>query len=71
MPSESVAFFNRMEKKLPAGTKAKTGEKCPQGGIWYPVGNSKQTRAIGTGNIMPPTPNGETHWVLKEATGDK
>jgi hypothetical protein len=56
---------------LPPGTKAKTGEKCPQGGVWHPVGNAHETRAIGLGNVMPPTPAKETHWILKQATGNK
>ncbi|MBP0717128.1 hypothetical protein ABXK61_28010 [Burkholderia sola] len=50
---------------------ANIGEKCPQGGTWHPVGNPNDTRSIGIGNIMPPTPNGERHWVLKTPTGDK
>ncbi len=50
---------------------ANIGEKCPQGGTWHPVGNPSDTRSIGIGNIMPPTPNGERHWVLKTPTGDK
>jgi hypothetical protein len=50
---------------------ANIGEKCPQGGTWHPVGNPSDTRSIGIGNIMPPTPNGEPHWVLKTPTGDK
>nr|BFD44140.1 hypothetical protein FFPRI1PSEUD_56390 [Pseudomonas sp. FFPRI_1] len=49
---------------------AKVGEKCPQGGTWHPVGNTRDTRSIGVNNIMPPTPNGEAHWVLQKATGD-
>lgn len=56
---------------LPAGTKAKTGEKCPQGGDWHPVGNAREERSIGIGNVMPPTPKGETHWVLKKPTGNR
>jgi hypothetical protein len=52
-------------------TKAKTGESCPQGGIWHPVGSPNETRAIGVGNTMPPTPNGAKEWVLKTKTGDK
>ncbi|UST77256.1 hypothetical protein [Pseudomonas siliginis] len=56
---------------LPAGTTANTGESCPQGGIWHPVGNPSETRAIGINNKMPPTPAGETHWVLQTPTGDK
>jgi hypothetical protein len=56
---------------LPAGTTANTCESCPQGGIWHPVGNASEERAIGIDNKMPPTPKGETHWVLKTPTGDK
>lgn len=55
---------------LKAGTTAKIGEDCPQGGVWYPVGNTSATRSIGINNKMPPTPNGESHWVLKTPTGD-
>ncbi len=49
---------------------AKTGEKCPQGGIWNPVDEPDKTRAIGIGNRMPPTQDGDTLWVLKMPTGD-
>ena len=51
-------------------TTAKPGEKCPEGGTWFPVNNDKDTRSIGINNIMPPTPNKEAHWVLKFATGN-
>lgn len=30
---------------IKAGTK--TGEKCPQGGMWHPVGNPSETLSIG------------------------
>ncbi len=56
---------------LPAGTTAKTGEKCPQGGVWYPKGKPNDTRSIGIGNTMPTTTDGDTEWVLKTPTGDK
>ncbi|WP_177330420.1 hypothetical protein [Pseudomonas sp. MRSN 12121] len=55
---------------LKAGATAEIGEKCPQGGIWYPVGNPSSIRSFGIGNTMTPTPNGENHWVLKTPTGD-
>ncbi|CAI8898936.1 hypothetical protein EMIT0324P_30808 [Pseudomonas chlororaphis] len=55
---------------LKAGATAEISEKCPQGGIWYPAGSPDKTRSIGIGNTMPPTPNGESHWVLKTPTGD-
>lgn len=56
---------------LPAGTKAKTGEDCPQGGVWHPVGKPDKVRSIGIGNTMPTTDEGDTEWVLKTPTGDK
>lgn len=52
-----------------ANITAKVGEKCPHGGIWYPVGNPSVTRSIGINNIMPPTPNNEAYWVLKTPSG--
>jgi hypothetical protein len=54
---------------LKPGTTANIGEKCPQGGVWHPVGDSSATRSIGIGNTMPPTPNNEEYWVLKTPTG--
>ena len=47
---------------------AKTGEKCTQGGLWYPKGKPNETRAIGITNIMPPIKNGDT-WVLGTPSG--
>lgn len=52
--------------------EAKTGEKCPQGGIWHPKDCTESTRAIGVNDVMPPSPTGCGElWVLKVATGDK
>lgn len=56
---------------LKAGATAEIGDKCPQGGTWHPAGSPDNTRSIGIGNKMPPTPNGESHWVLETPTGDK
>lgn len=54
-----------------AKSEAKTGEKCPQGGIWYPKDCIENTRAIGIKDVMPPSPTGCSQvWVLKVATGD-
>jgi hypothetical protein len=41
--------------------KQKLVKNAPQGGVWHPVSNAKETRSIGIGNVMPPTPKGETH----------
>jgi hypothetical protein len=56
---------------LPAGTKAKVGGSCPESGGWHPVGNPLELRSIGIHDKMPMTPKGETHWVLKAATGGR
>jgi len=42
---------------------AKTGEKCPKGGLWHPKGKPEETYAIGISNIMPPIEGGDT-WLL-------
>ena len=58
-------LLNSMDK-----TKAKTGEKCPQGGIWHPLGKPHKKRSIGTGNVMPSTDEGDTLWTLETPSGD-
>jgi hypothetical protein len=48
---------------------AKTGEKCPKGGLWYPEGKPEdETSAIGIENKMPPIEGGDT-WVLGTPSG--
>ncbi|MFA6062929.1 MAG: hypothetical protein WC736_10040 [Gallionella sp.] len=55
---------------LSAGAQAKTGTKCPQGGIWHPLNKPKETRSIGINNVMPPNSEGGSQiWVLKIPTG--
>jgi hypothetical protein len=64
----TVTFLNNNFSKY---MTAETGEKCPKGGIWYPIDCPESTRAIGVGNVMPPAPEGcSSTWVLKTATGD-
>jgi len=60
-----------MTKTLDSIVVAKSGEKCPEGGIWHPAGNQQEARAIGRGHVMRPTPNQEPHWVLLLATGQE
>ncbi len=40
--------------KLPIGTTAKTGENCPESGIWKVIGSPSTTAPIAKGNRMPP-----------------
>lgn len=52
-----------MEKE-PIGTTAKTGEKCPESGIWKVVGNPSTTAPIAKGNTMPPYKDKAVIWKL-------
>lgn len=43
---------------------AKTGQKCPQSGIWQVVGFPTTTAPIAKGNKMPPYKNKGVIWML-------
>lgn len=47
----------------PLGTTARTGEICPESGIWKPV-NGSTTAPIAKGNHMPPYNGAATVWTL-------
>lgn len=47
----------------PIGTTARTGETCPESGIWKPQ-NGTTTAPIAAGNRMPPYNNVATIWTL-------
>lgn len=50
--------------KKPLGTKAKTGEVCPESGVWKVVGTPSTTAPIAKGNRMPPYNGGSATWEL-------
>lgn len=52
--------------KLPIGTTAKTGEKCPESGVWKVIGTPSTTAPIAKGNIMPPYGNKAVVWSLAQ-----
>jgi len=49
--------------KAPLGTTARTGETCPESGVWRPQ-NGNTTAPISKGNRMPPYNNQATTWIL-------
>lgn len=51
--------------KSPIGTTGKTGEKCPESGVWAPQGSST-TAPIAKGNTFPPYAGKSVIWVLKK-----
>jgi hypothetical protein len=50
--------------KKPIGTKAKTGENCPESGVWKVVGTPSTTAPIAEGNKMPPYGGNAVTWEL-------
>jgi hypothetical protein len=53
-----------MMSKKPIGTTAKTGERCPESGVWKVVGNPTTTAPIAEGNTMPPYCGKAVTWQL-------
>lgn len=49
---------------LPVGTTARTGEICPESGVWQVVGTPTTTAPIAKSNRMPPYANKAVTWKL-------
>ena len=50
--------------KAPIGTLAKTGEICPESGVWQVVGTPSTTAPIAKSNRMPPYSGKSATWKL-------
>jgi len=48
----------------PIGTTARTGETCPESGVWKVVGSPSTTAPIARGNRMPPYDGKAVTWQL-------
>jgi len=46
------------------GTTARTGQTCPESGVWQVVGSSTTTAPIAKGNTMPPYGGQAVTWKL-------
>lgn len=51
-------------KRAPLGTKARTGEICPESGVWKVESSPSTTAPIAKGNRMPPYDGKAVTWVL-------
>jgi hypothetical protein len=49
----------------PLGTTARTGEKCPESGVWEVVGIPSTTAPIAEHNVMPPYAGRAVTWRLR------
>lgn len=50
--------------RKPIGTRARTGESCPESGVWRVDGTPSTTAPIAKGNRMPPYGGRAVTWVL-------
>lgn len=48
----------------PVGTTARTGEICPESGVWKVLGTPSTTAPIAKGNRMPPYRGKAVTWQL-------
>jgi hypothetical protein len=48
----------------PIGTTARTGQHCPESGVWEVVGTPTTTAPIAEGNVMPPFKGNAVTWKL-------
>lgn len=52
------------QTRTPIGTHAKTGQRCPESGIWKVVGTPTTTAPIAKHNVMPPYKDKAVTWEL-------
>ncbi len=52
--------------RSPLGTRARTGESCPESGIWEVEGTPSTTAPIAKGNRMPPYGGKAVTWILTQ-----
>jgi hypothetical protein len=63
MPFE-VGYLNLLVmSRLAIGTTARTGQSCPESGVWRASSNGT-TAPIAKGNTMPPAGGVATTWTL-------
>lgn len=53
-----------MQTKSPIGTTVRTGETCPESGVWEVVGYPTTTAPIAKGNRVPPYRDQAVTWRL-------
>lgn len=56
--------MNFSGNRVPLGTTARTGETCPESGVWEAQSRPSTTAPIAKGNRMPPYNNQAVTWKL-------
>jgi hypothetical protein len=52
--------------KKPIGTRCRTGEECPESGVWKTETQPGTTAPIAKGNRFPPYNGAAVVWILKQ-----
>jgi len=60
-----VTYSFASSTRKPIGTTARTGEICPESGVWEVVGTPSTTAPIAKGNRMSPYDGKAVTWRLK------
>lgn len=50
--------------RIPLGTTRRTGETCPESGVWESQDYPSTTGPFAKGNVFPPHNNKAVHWKL-------
>lgn len=50
--------------KAPIGTRKRTGETCPESGVWRSDDYPSTTAPIAKGNTFPPHNGKAVYWIL-------
>lgn len=59
-----VMLTSTLKARKPIGTQARTGESCPESGVWKVLGFPSTTAPIAKGNTMPPYASKAVTWEL-------
>lgn len=57
-------YGNAARARKPLGTTARTGERCPESGVWKSLDTPSTTAPIAEGNVMPPHNGSAVTWKL-------
>lgn len=59
--------INKVLREYMAGHMARTGETCPESGVWISVSDPRRSIAVTKGHRMPPLDGKAAVWILPVA----
>lgn len=58
------SYYSNIKARWPLGTTRRTGETCPESGVWESQDLFSTTAPISKGNTMPPHRGASVVWKL-------